>query len=52
MQNLAHMRSASESCSSSSEDAVEPRWAGWVLALVIYAIYAVIASPALASLTG
>ncbi|NBB96182.1 MAG: hypothetical protein GVY16_10660 [Planctomycetes bacterium] len=52
MQNLAHTRSASENCSGASEESDEPRWAGWLLALVIYAIYAVIASPVLASLTG
>lgn len=34
------------------EDTSAPVWAPWVLALLIYAIYAVIASPALASIAG
>jgi hypothetical protein len=54
LKSLAHTqtRSLADDCSVSSDTIDEPRWAGWVLALLIYAIYAVIASPAIASIVG
>ncbi len=51
MHKLIHARrKTTEAAVAMPESASEPRWAPWLLALMIYAIYAVIASPALASM--
>lgn len=51
MQKPAHTRrKTAEAAVAMPESASEPRWGPWLLALMIYAIYAVIASPALATM--